>query len=72
MVSGDDDDFFDAAIGEVLDISLNEAHATDEFKGFDIVARFSESAAEPGRENDGLFGCRHGVLDFSVLCGGEF
>lgn len=37
VISGDNDDFFDAAIGEVLDIALNQAHAPDEFEGFDVI-----------------------------------
>ena len=55
VISGDNDDFFDAAMCEVLDIALDEAHAPDEFEGFDIVGGFGESAAEAGGEDDGLF-----------------
>ena len=57
VVSCDDDDFLDAAVCEVLDIALDEAHAADEFKWFNIVGGFGESAAEASSENDGLFWC---------------
>lgn len=55
VIAGDDDDFFDAAVSEVLDIALDEAHATDEFKGFDVLGGFGESAAEASSEDDSLF-----------------
>ncbi len=55
VIAGNDDDFFDTAFSEMLNISLDEAHAADEFKRLDIVRCFCESAAESCGQNDGLF-----------------